>query len=45
MVSAPAREAGVRAMRTLQLLIAGKKPPTRRTVLDVELVVASCGSH
>lgn len=46
MVAAPAREIGVRAMQTLQSLIAGKKPRPQRTVLDVELVVrASCGSH
>lgn len=46
MVAAPAREAGVRAMRMLQSLIAGRKPRPRRIVLDVELVVrASCGSH
>jgi LacI family transcriptional regulator len=46
MVSVPAREAGVRAMRTLHGLIAGKKPSPRRIVLDTELVLrASCGSH
>lgn len=46
MVSAPATEAGLRAMRTLQALMAGKKPRPRRTVLDVELVLrGSCGSH
>jgi DNA-binding LacI/PurR family transcriptional regulator len=46
MVSVPAREIGVRAMRILQALIAGKEPRPRRTVLDVELVLrASCGSH
>jgi len=46
MVSVPAREIGIRAMRTLSVLIRGKKPRTRRTVLDVELVVRdSCGSH
>jgi DNA-binding LacI/PurR family transcriptional regulator len=46
MVSVPAREIGVRAMRTLQSLIAGRKPSRRRVVLDVELVVRdSCGVH
>jgi DNA-binding LacI/PurR family transcriptional regulator len=46
MVSAPARELGLRAMRTLQALMAGKKPHPRRTVLDVELRLrASCGPH
>jgi DNA-binding LacI/PurR family transcriptional regulator len=46
MVSAPAREIGLRAMRTLQALIAGKKASPRRTVLDIELVLRdSCGSH
>lgn len=46
MVSVPAREMGLRAMRTLQALIAGKKPRPRRTILDVELLLrASCGSH
>lgn len=46
MVSVPAREAGLRAMRTLQALIAGRQPRPRRTMLDVELVVrASCGAH
>jgi DNA-binding LacI/PurR family transcriptional regulator len=46
MVSVPAREIGIQAMRTLAALIRGKKPRTRRTVLDVELVVReSCGSH
>lgn len=46
MVSVPARKAGLRAMRTLQALMAGKKPSPRRTVLDIELVLrASCGSH
>jgi len=39
MVSVPAREIGVRAMRTLQGLISGRKPRRRRSVLDVELVV------
>jgi DNA-binding LacI/PurR family transcriptional regulator len=46
MVSAPARQIGIQAMRALSGLIRGKKPGTRRTVLDVELVVRdSCGSH
>jgi DNA-binding LacI/PurR family transcriptional regulator len=46
MVSAPAREIGLRAMRTLHALMAGTKPRPRRTVLDVELHLrASCGSH
>lgn len=46
MVSLPAREAGVQAMRTLQALIAGNKPSPQRIVLDTELIVrASCGSH
>jgi DNA-binding LacI/PurR family transcriptional regulator len=46
MVSVPARDIGLRAMRTLQALMAGRKPNPRRTVLDVELVLrGSCGSH
>jgi DNA-binding LacI/PurR family transcriptional regulator len=46
MVSVPARDIGVRAMRTLQTLIDGRKLSHRRTVLDVELVVRdSCGAH
>jgi LacI family transcriptional regulator, galactose operon repressor len=46
MVSVPAREIGLRAMGTLQALIAGKKPGPRRTVLGVELLIrASCGLH
>jgi LacI family transcriptional regulator len=46
MVSVPAREIGIRAMRTLSDLIGGKKPRPRRSVLDVELVVReSCGPH
>ena len=46
MVSVPAREIGIQAMRTLSDLIRGKKPRPRRTFLDVELVVReSCGSH
>jgi LacI family transcriptional regulator, repressor for deo operon, udp, cdd, tsx, nupC, and nupG len=46
MVSVPARESGILAMRTLQALMAETEPRTRRTVLDVELVLRdSCGSH
>jgi DNA-binding LacI/PurR family transcriptional regulator len=46
MVSVPAEEIGVRAMRALSDLITGKTPRPRRTVLGVELVLrASCGSH
>jgi DNA-binding LacI/PurR family transcriptional regulator len=46
MVSVPARKIGVQAMRTLSELIRGKRPRSRRTVLEVELVVRdSCGSH
>ena len=46
MVSVPAREIGIRAMRTLSELIGGKKPRPRRTVLSVDLVLRdSCGSH
>jgi DNA-binding LacI/PurR family transcriptional regulator len=46
MISVPAREIGIRAMRALSDLIGGKKPRPRRTVLDVELVLRdSCGSH
>jgi DNA-binding LacI/PurR family transcriptional regulator len=46
MVSVPAREIGIQAMRTLSDLIRGKKHRPRRTVLDVELVVRnSCGLH
>jgi LacI family transcriptional regulator len=46
MVSVPAREIGIQAMRTLTDLIRGKKPRPRRRFLDVELVVReSCGSH
>jgi DNA-binding LacI/PurR family transcriptional regulator len=46
MVSVPAREIGIQAMRTLSDLIRGRKPRSRRTVLDVELVVRdSCGPH
>jgi DNA-binding LacI/PurR family transcriptional regulator len=46
MVSVPARQVGVEAMRTLRALIAGKKPSPQRVVFDTELIVrASCGSH
>ena len=47
MVSVPAREMGMQAMRILSDLIQGRKVQTlRRTVLDVELVVReSCGRH
>lgn len=46
MVSVPAREIGVRAMRTLHRRISGSKAHARRVVLDVELVLrASCGAH
>jgi DNA-binding LacI/PurR family transcriptional regulator len=46
MVSVPTREIGIQAMKTLAMLIRGKKVRTRRKVLDVELVVReSCGSH
>jgi LacI family transcriptional regulator len=46
MVSVPAREIGSQSMRALADLIAGKKPRSRRTVLDVALVLReSCGSH
>jgi DNA-binding LacI/PurR family transcriptional regulator len=46
MVSVPAREIGLRAMRTLDRLIRDGEPRPSRTVLDVELVVrASCGPH
>jgi DNA-binding LacI/PurR family transcriptional regulator len=46
MVSVPAREMGMQAMRILSDLIQGRKVRPRRTVLDVELVVReSCGRH
>jgi DNA-binding LacI/PurR family transcriptional regulator len=46
MVSVPAREAGLRAMRTLLARMAGRNPSPRRTVLEVGLVVrGSCGPH
>jgi DNA-binding LacI/PurR family transcriptional regulator len=46
MVSVPAREIGIQAMRTLSDLTHGKKPRPRRTILDVELILRdSCGTH
>lgn len=46
MVSVPAALAGAAAMRALQTLIAGKRPSSQRTVLDIELTIrASCGCH
>jgi LacI family transcriptional regulator len=46
MVAAPAREIGVRAMRTLLDLINGRNPRPRRVTFEVGLVVReSCGSH
>jgi LacI family repressor for deo operon, udp, cdd, tsx, nupC, and nupG len=46
MVSVPAREMGMQAMRILSDLIQGRKVRPRRIVLDVELVVReSCGRH
>jgi DNA-binding LacI/PurR family transcriptional regulator len=46
MVAVPAREIGSQSMHALADLIAGKKPRSRRTVLDVELVLReSCGPH
>jgi DNA-binding LacI/PurR family transcriptional regulator len=46
MISAPTRQAGIQAMRTLDVLIHGKKPRPQRTVLDVELILRdSCGNH
>ena len=46
MVSVPAQEIGIRAMRTLANLIQGRKPRARRTTLPVELIVRdSCGRH
>lgn len=45
-VSVPARDIGVRAMRTLQSLLSGRKPRRQRTVPEVELVLReSCGPH
>ena len=46
MVSVPAREIGVQAMRILAELVRGRHPRSRRTILDVELTVRdSCGPH
>jgi DNA-binding LacI/PurR family transcriptional regulator len=46
MVSVPAREVGIQAMKTLADLIRGKNVRASRKVLGVELVVReSCGSH
>ena len=46
MVSVPSREIGMRAMRTLNGLMNGRRPRPRRVVLDVELVIReSCGAH
>ena len=46
MVSVPAREIGLLAMRALHGLIQGSRARPGRTVLDVELVLrGSCGSH
>jgi DNA-binding LacI/PurR family transcriptional regulator len=46
MVSVPAREIGLQAMRTLDRLMRDGRSRPRRAVLDVELVVrASCGPH
>ena len=46
MVSVPSREIGMRAMRTLNGLMSGRRPRPRRVVLDVELVIRdSCGAH
>jgi LacI family repressor for deo operon, udp, cdd, tsx, nupC, and nupG len=46
MVDVPAREVGLRAIRTLSALIDGKKPRPRRKVLPTELIVRdSCGPH
>jgi DNA-binding LacI/PurR family transcriptional regulator len=45
-VSVPAQEIGIRAMRTLAGLIQGKKPRPRRTTLPIELILRdSCGDH
>ena len=45
-VSVPSREIGMRAMRTLNTLMSGRRPRSRRVVLDVELVIRdSCGTH
>ena len=46
MVSVPARDIGIQAMRVLSALVRGENPRPRRTVLDVELEVRdSCGPH
>jgi DNA-binding LacI/PurR family transcriptional regulator len=46
MVSVPAQEIGIRAMRTLAKLIDGKTLRPRRITLPVELVLRdSCGNH
>jgi DNA-binding LacI/PurR family transcriptional regulator len=46
MVTVPARQAGMQAMRTLQALIAGTRPRPQRVVLDTELILrSSCGTH
>jgi DNA-binding LacI/PurR family transcriptional regulator len=45
-VEVPAREIGLRAMRTLADLVDGRKPRRRRTVLPTRIIVRdSCGSH
>jgi DNA-binding LacI/PurR family transcriptional regulator len=46
MVSTPAREIGIRAMKTLANVIQGKTSRPRRTILPVELILReSCGRH
>jgi DNA-binding LacI/PurR family transcriptional regulator len=46
MVSVPAQEIGIRAMRRLADLIQGKTPRPRRITLPVELLLReSCGDH
>jgi len=46
MISAPARQAGIQAMRTLDNLIRGKRARPNRVVLKVELTLRdSCGIH
>ena len=46
MVSVPAQEIGIRAMRRLADLVQGKTPRPRRTTLPVELILrGSCGHH
>jgi LacI family transcriptional regulator len=45
-VEVPAREIGLRSMRTLADLIDGRRPRRRRTVLPTRIIVRdSCGSH